>query len=424
MTAMGNDRPVSGPCCAVASPNPRRKGRQSRSATHEGKRAPAARHLAPVIAALSIAIGDTSLAASAGDTLADEPLSFTDPVDGKLDMSDFLLKHRGALPVPIVITEPAVGYGLGLGLLFFSGPMADITARPPGDDQPRVPPNVTALGGGYTRNGTWAAAFGHFHTWDGDRYRYLGGIAKVDAQLDYYGLSSQPRAYTLNGVALIQQLLVRIGESRWYAGPRYVYFDASSAFKSGAAPVEAGAFQSNQRISAASLVIDYDSRDNIFYPARGSFLELEAQAARTALGSTENYEVYAARGYTWLPVAQSLILGLRADSKFSSGDIPFYAQPYIDLRGVRKGRYQDRNALSAEVELRWEATPRWSWLAFTGLGKAWGQLESFSQAQNVQSVGAGFRYMIARKLGVSIGVDVAHSKDQNAIYIQVGSAWH
>jgi hypothetical protein len=38
-------------------------------------------------------------------------------------------------------------------------------------------------------------------------------------------------------------------------------------------------------------------------------------------------------------------------------------------------------------------------------------------------MGAGFRYLIARKLGVSIGIDVAHSKDQNAFYIQVGSAW-
>ncbi|MGF6545404.1 hypothetical protein [Paraburkholderia youngii] len=40
-----------------------------------------------------------------------QPLSFTDPEDGKLDMSDFLIKYKGALPVPVVITEPAVGYG-------------------------------------------------------------------------------------------------------------------------------------------------------------------------------------------------------------------------------------------------------------------------------------------------------------------------
>jgi hypothetical protein len=49
-------------------------------------------------------------------------------------------------------------------------------------------------GAAYTENGTWGAGVGHFHTWDGDRYRYLGGIAKVNANLDYFGL--------LNGSAL------------------------------------------------------------------------------------------------------------------------------------------------------------------------------------------------------------------------------
>ncbi len=44
---------------------------------------------------------------------------FIDPKDGKLDASDWLLKHKGFLPVPEIITEPAVGYGAGLALLFF-----------------------------------------------------------------------------------------------------------------------------------------------------------------------------------------------------------------------------------------------------------------------------------------------------------------
>ncbi|MNJ81431.1 hypothetical protein D3C77_802380 [compost metagenome] len=62
-------------------------------------------------------------------------------------------------------------------------------------------------------------------------------------------------------------------------------------------------------------------------------------------------------------------------------------------------------------------------LAFTGVGKAYGNWQSFSEASNVVSVGTGFRYLIAQQLGLAVGIDVAHSKDQNAFYIQVGSAW-
>ncbi|WP_225936593.1 BamA/TamA family outer membrane protein [Caballeronia sp. NK8] len=371
-------------------------------------------------AALAAVIATVFSAAQAEEK---EPLSFIDSTDGQLDMSDFLLKHKGALPVPVVITEPAVGYGVGLGLLFFSGPIAEQAANSTGNERNRIPPNVTALGGLYTRNGTWAAAAAHFHTWDDDRYRYLGAVAKVDAHLDYFGLTSEPRAYTLRGDALLQQFLLRLGNSRWYGGVRYVFFDSTSSFTGGNVPDSVSKFERNQRIGAGSLILDYDSRDNIFYPGSGSLAEFEAQFARIGFGGTQNYDVYAARGFKWFPLMHALILGLRVETKFSTGDIPFYAQPYVDLRGVQKGRYQDRNAISTEVELRWDVTPRWSLLGFTGLGKAYGRLESFSQAQNVTSVGAGFRYLIARKLGVSIGIDVAHSKDQNAFYIQVGSAW-
>jgi hypothetical protein len=37
-----------------------------------------------------------------------------DTEDGAFDLSDFLLSHTGFLPVPIIITEPAIGYGGGL----------------------------------------------------------------------------------------------------------------------------------------------------------------------------------------------------------------------------------------------------------------------------------------------------------------------
>ncbi len=55
----------------------------------------------------------------------DTPINFFDPEDGQLDLSDFLLNHRGALVVPTIITEPAVGNGFGLALAFFSESISD-----------------------------------------------------------------------------------------------------------------------------------------------------------------------------------------------------------------------------------------------------------------------------------------------------------
>src|SRR5512139_1687709 len=54
---------------------------------------------------------------------------FIDPEDGQVDLSDHLLKHRGLLPVPIIITEPALGYGGGLAALWFKESMEEAGAR-------------------------------------------------------------------------------------------------------------------------------------------------------------------------------------------------------------------------------------------------------------------------------------------------------
>ncbi|WP_143277195.1 BamA/TamA family outer membrane protein [Bordetella genomosp. 1] len=362
------------------------------------------------------------MAALAVQGAAAEGLSWRDPEDGAFDISDFLLHHRGVMPVPALITEPAVGYGGGLMLLYFSESMAEAGAQAKARGESVAPPNITGVGGMMTENGSRGGGLFHFHTWDGDRYRYLGALAQGRMNLDYYGMLNRGRSYEIKGTFLVQQLLARIGDSHWYVGPRYTYMRSETRF-TGERATELSRAELDKHIGKAGLVIDYDNRDNMFYPTRGSYGEFEAQFARGWAGSDQDYESYRLRAYTWLPIAQKWTLGLRGDGQTTSGTVPFYAQPYIDLRGVARGRYQDRSVLTGEVELRYALTPRWSLLGFTGVGKAYGNWKTFGEASSVSSVGAGFRYLIARKLGLSVGVDVAHSSQQNAFYIQVGSAW-
>ena len=343
---------------------------------------------------------------------------FIDPEDGAFDLSNLLLTHRGVLPVPTLITEPAVGYGLGLGLLYFSLPKKSADAP----DDAKAPPNVTGLGGFATGTHSWGAGLMHFHTWDDDHIRYLGVIGKVGLHLNYYGIQNQPRAYQLDGIALVQQVLFRLGNSHWYVGPRYTFFDASTRFDA-SVPAGIREFERDQRVAKGGVVVDYDTRDNMFYPSSGTYAEFEADLARGGLGSSTNFQEQTARGYHWIPLSKSWVLGLRADTGFSQGNIPFFAQPYVSLRGVSDAKFQDNNQLTAEAEIRWNVTPRWSVLGFGGVGKAYGHLHSFSDAPTAFGFGTGFRYLIARKLGVTMGIDVAHGPGQNAFYVQVGSAW-
>ena len=79
------------------------------------------------------------------------------------------------------------------------------------------PPNISALGGFKTENGSWGVGAGLFRTWDGDRWRYLGDSAKVDP-ISIYGPLGRPNSYSLRGLWPVQQLSMRLADSDWMVG--------------------------------------------------------------------------------------------------------------------------------------------------------------------------------------------------------------
>ena len=346
---------------------------------------------------------------------------FTDPQDGYFDLSDHLLQQKGFMPVPIIITEPALDYGGGLGALWFSESLGE--AKHKSGDGPMVPPSIGGLFAFKSGNGSWGAGGGYFMPLDEDRYRYLGGAGKVSLNLDYYlPRSATAAAYQLEGVGLVQQLLARVGSSNWWLGPRYIYFSSESNFAH-QSPVAVPTRDLDMQIGQLSLIVDYDSRDNMFTPGKGGFMEAELATVRDWLGASVEYNTLALRGFYYQPLTTGWILGMRGDSRQVGEQAPFFAQPYISLRGVPVMRYQDQQTLVGEAELRWDMTSRWALLGFGGVGKAYGQRSDWSEAESVAAGGVGFRYLIARKLGLYSGIDVARGPETTAIYLQVGSAW-
>src|SRR5215471_14989969 len=76
---------------------------------------------------------------------------FIDPQDGHLDISDWMIDRKGFLPVPIVITEPAVGYGAGVALLFVRNSLGE-SAEHAKETGHMTPPDIFVVGGAATEN--------------------------------------------------------------------------------------------------------------------------------------------------------------------------------------------------------------------------------------------------------------------------------
>ncbi|GAB3770260.1 BamA/TamA family outer membrane protein [Ramlibacter monticola] len=364
-----------------------------------------------------------ALLALAGPAPAGILDSLKDPEDGRLDLSEWLLERKGALLVPFFITEPAVGNGGGLGAVFFrqAGQQPDEAAPTRGG--PRTPPDIYFLGGAGTENGTKAAAAGGLVTFDQDRYRWRGVVGRVSLNLDFFGTSATPLGYNLDGWASVQHAMFRIRDSDYWIVGRWNYLDLSNRFDLEPVSGRLGDLDRSKRASGLGLSLEADTRDNIFTPSRGWTGSIDLTWYDPKWGSDTNFQTYRAHVFGYLPVGRSLVLAGRADARSADGRVPFYMLPFVDLRGVPAVRLQDRHTAVLEAEARWNVDARWALVGFFGGGRAWGRNGNFSEGADAFTKGVGFRYLIARRLGIYAGIDWAWSNLDRAWYIQVGSAW-
>jgi len=354
-----------------------------------------------------------------------EAAGLIDPEDGMLDMSHYLEDNPyGFLPVPVVITEPAVGYGGGLFGLFLHGKGKVVKGR-------FIPPSLTAFGGGGTQNGTWFVGGGHRHTWQDDRIRYLvaGGYANINLDIysgDVLGFESNRSVETeTRGLGGMQKLLFRAGDSPFFLGASQFWatMDISAENNPLVDRLWRQVLGENSTTSALGLVAEYDSTDNFFWPTQGVSLSAEYQFYGHYLGGDYRYNLLELEGKVFFPLSPAWTLALAGDYQSLSqqdNHLPPMARPYIGLRGVSRYRYQGDDVSTVQAQLAWQMTPRWVIQGFAGAGSAADSAEDLYNSTEV-AWGTGFRYLIAREYALHTGIDVAFSDHEQAVYFNMGS---
>ena len=348
--------------------------------------------------------------------------AFIDPSDGNIDLSNWLLEKEGALPVPIIITEPAIGYGAGMAMVYFHDKIGS---------KKGTPPSISTLAGAATEEGTWFVGGGHMGIWKDDSIRYTGGIGTGLVKMKYYG-SSAARGrgidFETEAIFLSQEVQFRLWESNFFTGASYTFADTKNTFKLSTTELTEPTVSKlpgvnfDSRSAALSFMLNYDSRNNIFTPSEGMAAEIKVMDFSEAWGSDDNFKKYSASLLSYMSLNDVLVLGLRADTETIDGDAPFYSYPFIDMRGIKAMQYQGDEILLGEIELRWALTSRWSLVGFGGGGKAYND-DVKGNSDIIYSKGLGMRYLVASKLGLQMGLDIAKGPDDTAIYMQFGSSW-
>ncbi len=369
--------------------------------------------------ALAQSVPDPAAASAPASTAPAPQQSFRDMFfdkdDGKFDVSA-LLQRGGFMPMPVIITEPAVDGGLGL--------MAQFVTFPSGDPQAA---RRRTLGGAYTGNDSYG--YGYFQSGRAfdKRLSYKAGIGRGQLTIATYpGDGDIPLEYTTSyKYGLFGSALWHLQDDRFSVGPILDFrrLDASIDVP-GIPPGFEGDLSRTLQTGALGLGFHFDSRDNPVTPTRGLNAYVNAKFNSSAFGSDRNFDLYDLEGFYFHPLSADWRVGFMASINAASGDFPFYFAPSVTLRGVEADRYQGQWALSSELEVTRRLGDRWSVLVFAGYGQTRADNSRlFSDSGSIPAGGAGFRYRVARKLGIDAGIDVARSPDKTIFYIQFGHAW-
>ena len=348
--------------------------------------------------------------------------NLTSAEDGWLDVSGFLDEAYGFVPIAFPITEPAVGYGAGAGLLFVD---KNKETAQPGFGRP----NLTAAGGMATENGTWGIFAADSRYWLDDHLQTLTAAVYASVNLDFYGIGNDsrirdhPLTYNLEPRGGVLHAKYRLGQSKVFVGIGYAYAFTTVTFDASASDSRLPDIGKISRVGGTTLSVTYDSRDNIFTPNGGTYVDMSGGVFSPTLGSDNDFQRAGLTAIQYFPLHRDLTLGVMGNASLSFGDVPFYMRPYVTLRGVEAMRYQGEYTAQIEAELRWQFWKRFSIVAFGGSGVAWNDFERVDNTLTVNAGGVGFRYELARKYGLHMGLDAAYGPDGAVIYVQLGSAW-
>ncbi|CAM3583250.1 BamA/TamA family outer membrane protein [Flavobacterium chungbukense] len=354
-------------------------------------------------------------------------ISVKDSLDGALDLSDYIIYAHGFIVVPTVITEPALG-GIGGAIvpvfLKKHAPVVDENGK-----KRFINPDITGGIGMYTGNKSWMVGAFRSGTLIKPKilYRVMAGYG--DMNLSFYAnnrpnLPDQEFKLNFKSTIFYTQWLKQFNNPKWSAGPQYLFLNSKINLPDVNLPppfVQPKDIKST--ISQLGAAIQFDGRDNIFTPDKGIRLQSDFFWSDNILGS--DYDAWRVNlsAIGFYPLTKKLIGGLRIEGEQAFGNPPFYLLPGINLRGVPAARYQGKTSIVTEAELRWDFYRRWSIMGYGGLASAFNDWDQAFEKPVVYSYGTGFRYLLARKFKLRMGVDVAKGPEDWAYYIVFGSNW-
>jgi hypothetical protein len=214
----------------------------------------------------------------------------------------------------------------------------------------------------------------------------------------------------------------------FYAGLSYKFDDFSISKRA-----QGGLLEQNQPLGYKGALISelairgvWDSRDNIYYPRKGSFITLDVFGSGSILGSTYRYRGAFLDAAKYYSIAKNHIIAGHIQWGRQDGNVPFFQLLSLGgpefHRGYILGRYRDQRMALLQLAYRFPLFWRFKMETFTSYG---GVSDSafIPLGEGHWSAGLGLRFLVDVENGLHLRIDYARGADQTGIYITIGEAF-
>jgi hypothetical protein len=320
-------------------------------------------------------------------------------------------------PVVLPVVDPSIGNGLAVvGLYSFPSSGRE-------EDRPRS--TVGAVAGGTDNDSRLVGAGGSFH-FDDDRYRVnvKGGYGNLN--MDFYGLggdgplASNPVTFNFKGFFGESFAQIRIADNLYF-GATGRYLGSKVKFS---LPVEVlPTLEAEFTLASLGLILEYDTRDDAWFPVDGSHGVAVVSRYEGAIGSDAEFMNFDARYARYASPWSDLAVAGEVRVAHSGDGAPFFMLPFISIRGLPTGRYLDSTVAQVQGELRTTVWRRLGAVVFAGTGVVFPSLTSFEEGNAGYGLGAGLRYRLPGEDKINVGIDVAYGGEDPVVYFRVGEAF-
>ena len=180
-------------------------------------------------------------------------------------------------------------------------------------------------------------------------------------------------------------------------------------------------------LSGVSFVVNHDTRDNIFFPMKGDFIELNSRFYKKWLGSDFNFTDITLDARKYMKLFSSHVLAVQSLVKIQTGTVPFLnlarmGGPNI-MRGYFEGRFRDKNLLVFQAEYRMPLFWRLGLVGFAGLGNVAETFSRLKPGEFKSSYGFGLRFLFDTKEKIQLRMDFGFGKDSSGFYFSIFEAF-